>query len=271
VALTAVDRELLKRCLNKEPGAWNDFVDRFLGLIYHVIHHTAHLRSMPLRPEDVEDLAAEVLVQVIANDYAVLRQFRGHASLATYLTVISRRICVQELVRRAAAREVQPRTDGQRPPEPEAEEPPKAAVGLETLEEVGKLLKKLPAKERQVVRLYYLEGRTYEEIATELHIPINSIGPVLSRARKKLREGVKGAPPVVKAQAPVRSEAKAEARPEARAAKPEAKTEPGPEARPEAAPEPKPEAKPEAAPEPKPEPVAEGREEAKTEAPKEST
>src|SRR5437868_1411203 len=166
--LTAGDRDLLKRCLHHDPGAWNDFVDQFLGLVYHVIHHTSHLRSMPLRPEDVEDLAAEVLLQIVANDYNVLRAFRGQSSLATYLTVVARRICVQELARRAAAREVQPRLDGRRPPEPEREEPPRTGVGLETLEEVAQLLKKLPGRERQVVRLYYLEGRTYEEIATEL-------------------------------------------------------------------------------------------------------
>ena len=59
VALTAVDRTLLQRCLNRESGAWNDFVDRFIGLIYHVVHHTAHLRSVTLKPEDVEDIAAE--------------------------------------------------------------------------------------------------------------------------------------------------------------------------------------------------------------------
>jgi RNA polymerase sigma-70 factor (ECF subfamily) len=197
VALTPVDRALLQRCLNHEPGAWNDFVDRFLGLIYHVIHHTAHLRSTTLRPEDTEDLAAEVLLQLVAKDYAVLRQFRAHSSLATYLTVISRRICVHELARRTAAREVQPRVDGQaRVPESEIEEPPKAEVGLESLEEVQRLLAKLPSKEREVVRLYYLEGRTYEEICTELNIPVNSIGPILSRARKKLRKDVKNPPPI---------------------------------------------------------------------------
>src|SRR6516165_12570770 len=107
VALTNLDRDLLKRCLAHQPGAWNDFVDRYLGLIYHVVHHTAHLRSTPLRPEDIEDLAAEVLLQIVANDYAVLRQFRGHCSLATYLTVIARRNCVHELAQRSAAREVQ--------------------------------------------------------------------------------------------------------------------------------------------------------------------
>jgi RNA polymerase sigma-70 factor (ECF subfamily) len=194
-----VDRELLKRCLNHEPGSWNEFVDRFLGLVYHVINHASHLRSVPLRPEDVEDLAAEVLLQIVANDYAVLRQFRKESSLATYLTVIARRICVQELAKRAAAREVQAPVDGQTLPEPDFEEQPRGVVGLETLEEVAKLLKKLPARERNVVRLFYLEGRSYEEISTQLNIPVNTIGPILSRARKKMRDDSlksAGAPPI---------------------------------------------------------------------------
>jgi RNA polymerase sigma-70 factor (ECF subfamily) len=189
VALTGVDRTLLQRCLNHEPGAWNDFVDRFLGLIYHVVHHTAYLRSMPLAAEDAEDVAAEVLLGIVSNDYAALRQFRGQASLATYLTVIARRICVHELAKRAAAREVQPRVEEPRQPEPEA--PSRSQVGLESLEEVQKLLSKLPKADRRVVRLFYLEGRSYEEISTELNIPVNSIGPILSRARKRLRQETK--------------------------------------------------------------------------------
>src|SRR5262249_19988572 len=89
VALTNVDRDLLKRCLNHKSGAWNDFVDRYLGLIYHVINHTSQARSTPLQPEDVEDLAGEILLQIVSGDYAVLRQFREQCSLATYLTVVA--------------------------------------------------------------------------------------------------------------------------------------------------------------------------------------
>ena len=179
--LTAVDNQLLQRCLRRERGAWNDFVDRFLGLIYHVIHYTAYLRSVPLQPEDVEDVAADVLLAVVANDYAALRQFRGQASLATYLTVISRRVTVQALVKRAASRETT--MDGKL----EREERPKVERSLEAIEEVQKLKKRLPTRERHVVQLFYIEGRSYEEIATTLHLPVNSIGPILSRARKLLR------------------------------------------------------------------------------------
>jgi RNA polymerase sigma-70 factor (ECF subfamily) len=185
---TAVDRELLRRCLNHEPGSWNDFVDRFLSLIYHVIGYTAHLRSVRLSPEDVEDVAAEVLLKIVANDYRVLREFRGHASLATYLTVVARRICVHELVRRHQ------KVEATRAAAIAAQEPddaPAAQKVMERLEEVERLLRRLSGREREIVRLYYLEGRTYEEISIETDVPVNTIGAVLSRARKKLRDMVK--------------------------------------------------------------------------------
>jgi RNA polymerase sigma-70 factor (ECF subfamily) len=189
VALTPRDRDLLRRCLHHEPGSWNDFVDRFLGLVYHVVEHSADLRSFTLKPEDTEDIAAQVLLQIVDNDYAVLRQFRGNSSLATYLTVIARRTCVNELARRAPHKEHQVR--GNNHPLGEEPETPNASPSknLETLEEVAQLLKKLPEKERSVVRLYFLEGRSYEEISKELTIPMNSIGPILSRARKKMQGG----------------------------------------------------------------------------------
>ncbi len=184
---TEVDKDLLKSCLAKQPGSWNDFVDRYLGLVYHAIHYTAHLRSAKLAPEDVEDIAAEVLVQLVNDDYKALRGFRGHSSFATYLTVIARRICVHELNRRQTVREAIRKGESRRPLE-QSDETEAAAKALEKLDDVESLLRKLGGKEREIVRQFYLEGRTYEEISSELDIPVNSIGSVLTRARTKLRE-----------------------------------------------------------------------------------
>lgn len=183
---TSVDRDLLRRCLNKDPGSWNDFVDRFLSLIYHVIGYTAHLRSTRISPEDKEDIAAEVLLKIVEKDFHVLRDFRGHSSLATYLTVIARRIAIRELIRRQQVKDSIARGDV-RFTEPEADEAPATAKNMERLEEVEKLLKRLSGREREIVRLYYFEGRTYEEISIATDVPVNTIGAVLSRARKKLR------------------------------------------------------------------------------------
>jgi RNA polymerase sigma-70 factor (ECF subfamily) len=148
------------------------------------------LRSAPLTSEGVEDIAQEVLLQVVANDYAVLKQFRGKSSLATYLTVIARRICVHQLAKIAPAHKPLPAEMKKS----DEEEHPRARIGLERQEEVLKLLRRLPSREREVVRLFYLEGRSYEEISAALNMPVNTIGPVLSRAKKRLKASANGSP-----------------------------------------------------------------------------
>ncbi|MBV9125699.1 MAG: sigma-70 family RNA polymerase sigma factor [Planctomycetes bacterium] len=188
MAVTGKDRALVQRCLQHEPGAWREFVDRFLGLFYHVVHHTAHLRSVPLSAEDTEDVVAEILLQIVARDYQILRLFRGQSSLATYLTVIARRLCIHDLNRRAKGEEIQTKVEERPRPRLDQEEKARAATGADALDEVQKLLRGLPPGERQVVRLFYLEGKTYDEISKQLNLPVNTIGPILSRARARLRK-----------------------------------------------------------------------------------
>ncbi|HQR05343.1 MAG TPA: sigma-70 family RNA polymerase sigma factor [Gemmatales bacterium] len=183
--LSQDDQQLVQRCLTHQPGAWNDFVDAYLGLIYRIIHHTAHLRGVTMQPEDVEDLASDILLQVVANNYATLRQFQGRSSLATYLTIIARRNCIHLLARKfgtAAIFKSSP-MDSQAMQETVAD----LQDNSDSLEHVHDLLAQLPKGVREVVRLHYLVGLSYEEISAQLGIPVNSIGPLLTRARQKLR------------------------------------------------------------------------------------
>lgn len=185
VGLSEIDRNLLERCLQKKPRAWEDFVDRFMGLVLHVIRHTAQSRSIRLSPEDRDDLCAEVFLAVIRNDFAVLRNFRGQSSLATYLTVVARRIVVRDLLARGpgARLAVGPQ------PSPQVVADPHAGAEKQTIDrdEVEHLLGGLQGTEALVVRMFHLEGKSYQEISTIVGMPENSIGPILSRARDKLR------------------------------------------------------------------------------------
>ena len=182
MALSEIDRNLLQRCLAREPRSWEDFVDRFLGLVVHVVDHTAQCRSIRLTNEDREDVCAEVFLTLLNDDFAVLRHFRGESSLATYLTVISRRVVVREMLKRRAtsplseAEEVAADDDG-----------PQAEKRINDRDEIQQLLAGLDGKEAEVVRMYHLEGRSYDEISSSVGMPANSVGPTLSRARQKLR------------------------------------------------------------------------------------
>ena len=199
MALSDIDRNLLDRCLARKPRAWEDFVDRFMGLVVHVTNHSAQCRSIRLSAEDREDLCAEVFLAMLKDDLAVLRHFRRQSSLATYLTVIARRVVVRELLGRKSASRLA------------AAAPQPAAVGagsdhstsdrstsdqherrVEDREEVARLLEELDGDEAQVVRMYHLEGKSYQEISSAVGMPENSVGPTLSRAREKMRRAGAG-------------------------------------------------------------------------------
>jgi RNA polymerase sigma-70 factor, ECF subfamily len=181
VALSDFDRNLIKRCLGRTPRAWEDFVDRFLGLVVHVVNHSAQSRSIRLSDQDREDLAAEVFLAIVDEDFGVLRRFRGESSLATYLTVLARRVVVRELLKRKSVASLQD-VDEQSSDDGSGEE------RINSRDEVERLLRTLHGPEAEVVRMYHLEGKSYQEISSRIGMPENSIGPTLSRARAKLRE-----------------------------------------------------------------------------------
>jgi RNA polymerase sigma-70 factor (ECF subfamily) len=181
VALSDIDRNLLDRCLNNKPRAWEDFVDRYMGLVVHVINHTAQCRSLRLSNSDREDLAAEVFLAIIENNLAVLRHFRGQSSLATYLTVIARRVIVRKLVDGRAALPLSDMVQHAAADDSDREQ------RISDHEELDRLLGELRGSEAAVVRMYHLEGKTYQEISDVVGMPENSVGPMLSRARSKMR------------------------------------------------------------------------------------
>ncbi len=187
VALTEIDLNLLKRCLAEEPGAWNDFVDRFIGLFVHVINHTAHARSVQLSSHDVDDLCAELFLVLLADNYSVLRSFRGKSSLATYLTVVARRVVVREIARRRMAEALGHVTAHHSTLE-KSQVAASESQRVDDREEVQRMLENLPPRDADIVRQYHLEGKSYREISSGLGVPENSIGPTLTRAREKLRQ-----------------------------------------------------------------------------------
>jgi len=63
-------------------------------------------------------------------------------------------------------------------------------------EELDRLLSELRGSEAAVVRMYHLEGKSYQEISHVVGMPENTVGPMLSRARSKLRRAAGADQPI---------------------------------------------------------------------------
>lgn len=165
------------------PGAWAEFLDRFGPLLAHVAERAAARRRAPLSTADRDDAVAEIVLECLRDEAGVLRKFAGRSSLATYLTVIARRVTVRRIVRDLESFRLATGDEPIEPSAPAADLPER----IDDREQVESLVDRLDAEEARLVRLHHLEGRSYGEISMQTGLPLGSIGPALSRARAKLR------------------------------------------------------------------------------------
>lgn len=96
--MTDIDIELLNRCLGKLPRAWEDFVDRFMGLVLHVVDEMTLKGGLRIERERRELICERVFISFYENDFSQLRAFGGESRLASYLSVIARRTAISEIL-----------------------------------------------------------------------------------------------------------------------------------------------------------------------------
>ncbi len=149
-----------------------EYRDKILRLGYSMLRSRAA----------AEEIVQEVLVRV----WKALPEFRSESSLSTWIYTITRNACLTALNHRerrlvsldepAPRREAERRRAGEwsMPQHPGAEE----------------LLNRLPEKYRRVVALFYMQEKSYDEVAHMLDLPVGTVKTYLFRARKSLAEYV---------------------------------------------------------------------------------
>ena len=84
--VACTDQELVDRCLRGEDEAWVALSD----LIARLIGGVAATRWLDAATQ--EDVAQEVLAELLHNQCGALRRFAGHSRLSTYLATIVLRV-----------------------------------------------------------------------------------------------------------------------------------------------------------------------------------
>ena len=178
------DQELILRLQRGDEWAFQLMVRRFRTKIFSIAF------GITLDTEESQDIMQEVFLQV----YRTIGNFRGDASLATWL----HRITVNRSLnwKRRWARRFKwlhvstDSTDGQPAVEPESDLPsPEIRVAnAQTRRQIDNALKMLPDQARTVFVLREIEGLSYEEIAEAIGIKLGTVRSRLFHARKRLKE-----------------------------------------------------------------------------------
>ena len=180
----ASDQEVVAMARQGREEAYGEVVHRYkrpvLALIYGIVSH----------PERAKDLAQDTFVKV----FTTLDRYRPERKFAPWILRIAHNTALHYLERKRFDSPNSPyavtpgaidRAAIQAPNPSDTPTPrPDMRQLAATLEQA---LRRLRPEYRRCVKLRYVEGRSYDEIAHIIKVPVGTVGTYLHRARKELK------------------------------------------------------------------------------------
>src|SRR5690349_13462233 len=177
------DRELLKCVLRSEARGWAELVRRFRPLIYRCITKVTLKYSPSLGSADLDEIYADVLMQLVRDDMHKLRIYnpsRG-TKLGSWIGMISVN-AAYDYLRSAGRRPLLDKVDGMLEPQDgesafgETDRTPlDQLIEKERWSHLNDLLSDFTDKDRTFVELYYQRGMEADEIAAEMQISLKTV------------------------------------------------------------------------------------------------
>lgn len=175
---TLEDRDLVRRCLADERGAWDEFVRRARP----AVRRGTAVALRRFARGDVESVEQQVYVELLRDGKHALRGYQGKSDLEGWIAVVAMRTAFRLLAREKPSAPLPEIL-----PERSLPSPGENAERREFLDRLDAAFRRLEERERAVLQLAYFEEAPYKAIADRLGIPLNSVSPTLIRAKERLK------------------------------------------------------------------------------------
>ena len=167
------DSDLILRARRGDSEAYGNLVNRHQTSVFNVCYRILHNRN------DAEDLAQETFIRAFdrLHTFDIEREFKP------WIHRIAANLCLNYLESHKPAFSLDEERDQDKTPGPGEQVEDK-----ERSRQIRSALASLPPHYRLVVELRHYQDLSYDEIASELDIPLSAVKSHLFRARKLLAE-----------------------------------------------------------------------------------
>lgn len=178
------DEQLVHHCGCGSPGAFDALIGRYERSIFHLAWRLTG------NHDDAQDVAAMAKMRIFRS----ISNFRCAITLPAWINRIVANVFydMKRWRQRQDFTSLDSLIEGGRANALAAEEntwssPAKYAEEMERSRILSEAISSLPDYQRRMVRLFHSDGRSYEEIADLMRIPVGTVKSRLSRARLALR------------------------------------------------------------------------------------
>jgi RNA polymerase sigma-70 factor (ECF subfamily) len=179
------DNQLIEFLESEDPGIHKELMKRYQKKL------STYLYRLVGNKEEVEDLLQNVFLKVYkhSSDFDTSRKF------SSWVYRIAHNEAVNYLKRRDKKKFVSwediTTTKDKLETKSEAKSPFEVWISKERKQDIQEALSKIPPKYKEVLILRYFSDKSYSEISKVLGKPVNTVGTLINRAKRKLLEVMK--------------------------------------------------------------------------------
>ena len=179
------DNELVKVIRESQSEKYQEIISRYQGKLF------AYLYRLVGNREEAEDLLQDVFIKVYRN----LRSYDDQRKFSSWIYRIAHNEAINHIKRRYLKKFVSWEDLNSTKDKLETSNledgPAETWIKKETVKDIDAAVGRLPLKYRQVLLLRYFSDKSYDEISEILGKPLNTVGTLINRAKKKLAEEIK--------------------------------------------------------------------------------
>jgi RNA polymerase sigma-70 factor (ECF subfamily) len=174
VELNAIVRE----CLEGRPGAWETLMNMYAKKVFNMAYQFCGSR------QEAEDLTQDVFLKI----YNSLSKFDFERNFTAWLLTLTKNHLIDEYRRTKWEKTQRDEFDERVLTQASLAGPEETLVRKEARDLIWQGLNRLSSEMRMAVILRDLQGRSYEEIAETLDLPLGTVKSRVNRARLALAE-----------------------------------------------------------------------------------
>ena len=181
------DIKFVEAAMRGEQQAYAELMDRYRDTIFYM------LLRMVKNKSDADDLTIEAFGKAFKN----IHQYTPNFAFSTWLFKIAQNNCIDFLRKKKSntisidSQSDDPSKDSQMSIPANVLDPEENLIKQQEAKLMHNIVEKLKPRYRELVRLRYFNEYSYEEISTEMNIPIGTVKAQLFRARELLNNILK--------------------------------------------------------------------------------
>jgi RNA polymerase sigma-70 factor (ECF subfamily) len=178
----AREAEVLAQCRSGDWRAYGELVERYQRLVRAAV-------DCGQGEHELADLVQESFIRAFEK----LHLYRGQGSFSSWLYRLARNLALNR--RRAMARRPWAALEaaGIGVAQASDSQPASAYLRSERPRVLRRLVAELPPQQHEPLARHYFLGQSYEQIAAELGLPLNTVRTHIHRAKQRLQDGARRA------------------------------------------------------------------------------